>query len=212
MYSPPRVVSPRPSVKPPFAVRGKNKRARIDDSWSASGSRPKNKRRTLTADAGEIHTEYQDALLSRTDEPGAPDARPESPPRQGPPAPLVASAGVRDGPVNQQRAKRNRTSPGEEEGSSPKRLRPSSGSYHPNLPGPPQNQPPMASLVPLNPRQGGGLPGPQNMQNGMTRPPTNMAYQTSFGSLMGMASILPPAMMKNLVHMGPKVCSVRSSS
>lgn len=106
----------------------------------------------------------------------------------------MGSANVRNNPQAQQRAKRNSTSPGQEEGSSPKRPRPSpSGGDHPNPPGPPQSQPPMAPMVPFNPQQGGGPPGPQNMQNGMIRPQMNMAYPSmgSFGPPMspGMGSI-----------------------
>ena len=151
--SPLREASPQPSVELPFVMHRKNKMARIDDSRSASGSRPE-KRRRLTVD-----------VVS---------------PRQGPQTFLMASANVRNNPANQQRAKRNSTSPGEEEGSSTKRPRPSPGGDHPNPPGPPQNQPSMMSMVPFNPWQGGGPPGPQNMQNGMIRPPMNMAHQTIF--------------------------------
>jgi hypothetical protein len=112
-------------------------------------------------------------------------------------------------PQAQQRGKRNSTSPGEEEGSSPKRPRPSpSGGDHPNPPGPPQ-QPPMASMVPFNPQQGGGPPGPQNMQNGMVRPPMNMTYQSMAGFVTpmspGMGSMPNPTMMNNSVHMTPEV-------
>jgi len=99
--------------------------------------------------------------------------------------PLVAQAKARNNPATQQRAKRNRlsTSPGEQEGTSPKRPRPSpSGGDHPNPPGPPRNQPPMAPMVPFDPQTGDGPPGPQNMQNDMIRPPMNMAYQTMTGS------------------------------
>lgn len=126
----------------------------------------------------------------------------------------MAAANVRNNPVTQQRAKRNSTSPGEEEGSSPKRPRPSpSGGDHPNPPGPPQNQPPMASMAPFNPQQGGGPPGPQNMQNGMIRTPMNMAYQSMAGfgpppMSPGMVSIQTPAMMNNTVHMTPEVGGV----
>ena len=131
----------------------------------------------------------------------------------------MASANVRNNnPATQQRAKRNSTSPGEEEGSSPKRPRPSpSGGDHPNPPGPPQNQPPMAPMVPYNP-QGGGPPGPQNMSNGMIRQPMNMGgYQTMTGfggSPMspGMGSIPTPSMMNNPVHMTPEVGPVGFSS
>ena len=170
--SPPRAVSPQPSVKPPFVVHGKNKRARIDDSGSASGSRPKNRRITLTADVGEILAKYLE-LLARTYKPGELGAQPESSPRQGPPTSLMASANVRNDPANQQRTKRDRTSSGDEEGSPPKRPRLSpSGGDHLNPPDTPRNQPPMTSI--------GGPPRPQNMQNGMIRPPVNMAYQTIF--------------------------------
>ena len=138
--------------------------------------------------------------------PGAP----QQPPNPAGPSstPLMSSANVRNNPANQPRTKRNSTSPGEEEGSSPKRPRPSpSGGDHPNPPGPPQNQPPMASMG-FNPQQG-GPPGQQNMQNGMIRPPMNMAYQTmnTFGSPMspGMVSIPTPGMMNNPVHMTPEV-------
>ena len=122
----------------------------------------------------------------------------------------MAPANVRNNPQAQQRAKRNSSSPGQDEGTSPKRPRPSpSGGEHPNPPGPPQNQPPMAPMVPFNPQQGGGPPGPQNMQNGMIRPPMNMAYQPmpGFGPPMspGMGSIPTPAMMNNSVHMTPEV-------
>ena len=173
MPSPPQAVSPQPSAKAPFVMHGKNKRAHIDDSGSTSGSRPKNRRRTLTTDAGEIPAKYLE-LISRTGKPGEPGARPESSPRQGPPT-LMASANVRNNSTNQHRAKWNSTSPGE--GFSPKRSRPSlSGGDHPNPPGPSQNQPPMASVVPFNPQQGGPL-GPQNMQSGMVLPPMN--HQTT---------------------------------
>ena len=117
-------------------------------------------------------------------------------------------ANVRNNPQAQQRAKRTSTSPGQEEGASPKRPRPSpSGGDHPNPPGPPQNQPPMAPM--FNPQQGGGPPGPQNMQNGMIRPPMNMAYQSmppGFGPPMspGMGSIPTPVIM-NSAHMTPEV-------
>lgn len=121
----------------------------------------------------------------------------------------MAPANVRNNPQAQQRSKRTSTSPGEEEGSSPKRPRPSpSGGDHPNPPGPPQNQPPMAPMVPFNPQQGGGPPGPQTMQNGMIRPPMNMTYQMGgFAPPMspGMGSITTPGMMNNSVHMTPEV-------
>lgn len=129
--------------------------------------------------------------------PGAPQ-QPQNP--AGPSStPLMAPANVRNNPQAQQRSKRNSTSPGEEEGSSPKRPRPSpSGGSHPDPPGPPPTQPPMASMAPFNTQQG-GPPGPQNMQNGMTRQQMNMAYQsmTGFGSPMspGMGSTPAPVMM-----------------
>ncbi|KAF9791257.1 hypothetical protein BJ322DRAFT_438766 [Thelephora terrestris] len=47
------------SHSPPSAMHGKNKRPRVDDSSSATGSRPKNGRRTSTTDANEIPAEYK---------------------------------------------------------------------------------------------------------------------------------------------------------
>ena len=44
---------------PLSAMHGKNKRPRVDDSSSPTGSRPKNGRRTSTTDANEIPTEYK---------------------------------------------------------------------------------------------------------------------------------------------------------
>ena len=71
-------------------------------------------------------------------------------------------------------------------------------------------------MAPFNPQQGGGPPGPQNMQNGMIRPPMNMAYQsmTGFGSPMspGMVSMQAPVMMNNAMHMTPEVGPVGLSS
>ena len=130
--------------------------------------------------------------------------------------PLMTPANVRNNPATQPRIKRSSTSPGDEEGSSPKRPRPSpSGGDHPNPPGPPQNQPPMAPMVPFNNQAGGGPPGPQNMPNGMIRQSMNMGYQTmaGFGSPMspGMVSI-PTPMMNNPVHMTPEVGPVGFSS
>jgi len=148
--------------------------------------------------------------------PGGPQQPPNPPGSSS--TPLMAPANVRNNQVAQQRAKRNSTSPGEEEGSSPKRPRPSpSGGDHPNPPGPPQNQPPMASMAPFNPQQGGGPPGPQNMQNGMIRQPMNMAYQSmvgGFGPPMspGMVSIQTPGMMNTPMHMTPEVGPVGLSS
>lgn len=73
----------------------------------------------------------------------------------------------------------------------------------------------MASMTPFNSQQGGGPPGPQNMQNGMIRPPMNMAYPsvTGFGSPMspGMGSIQTPGMM-NSVHLTPEVGPVGFST
>ena len=57
--SPPRAVSPESSANLPLVMHGKNKRAHIDDPGSASGFRPKNKRRTSAADANEIPTELE---------------------------------------------------------------------------------------------------------------------------------------------------------
>ncbi|KAF9648648.1 hypothetical protein BDM02DRAFT_2207585 [Thelephora ganbajun] len=168
---------------------------------------PEEKHRILVVYRGKYRIQPQPG-------PGAP----QQPPNPAGPSstPLMTPANVRNNPPAQQRAKRNSTSPGEEEGSSPKRPRPSpSGGDHPNPPGPPQNQPPMASMVPFNPQAGGGPPGPQNMQNGMMRPQMNMAYQsmTGFGSPMspGMVSIPTPAMMNNPVHMTPEMHNYRQS-
>ena len=122
----------------------------------------------------------------------------------------MAPANVRNNPATQQREKRNSTSPGDEddsspgeddsspgeegssprevEDSSPKRPRPSpSGGDHQNPPGPPQNQPPM-----------------------------NAGYQTMLGfdSPMspGTIPIPTPSMMNNPVHMTPGVGLVGFSS
>jgi len=47
------------SHSPPLGMHGKNKRPRSDDSEPTSGSRPKNGRRSSTADANEIPAEYK---------------------------------------------------------------------------------------------------------------------------------------------------------
>lgn len=164
---------------------------------------------TMTADEKHrIVNLYRTKYRAQTQPgPGGPQ-QPQNP--AGPSStPLMAPANVRNNPQAQQRGKRGSTSPGQDEGSSPKRPRPSpSGGDHPNPPGPPQTQPPMASMAPFNAQQGGGPPGPQNMQNGMHRPPMNMAYQSmGFGPPMspGMGSIPTPGMMNNSVHMTPEV-------
>ena len=57
-------------------------------------------------------------------------------------------------------------------------------------------------MDPFNPQQGGGPAGPQNMQNGMIRPPTNVDYQSMAGFAgppmnPGMGSIPNPAMTQS---------------
>ena len=121
----------------------------------------------------------------------------------------MAPENVRNNPPAKQRSKRRNASFGEEEGSFPKRPRPSpSGGDHPNPPGAPQNQPPMASRDPFNPQQGGGPAGPQNMRRGMVHPPMNVAYQSTAGFAgppmrPGKGSIPNPTMMNSWAPMIP---------
>ena len=71
-----------------------------------------------------------------------------------------------------------------------------------------------ASSAPFNPQQGGGPAGPQNMQNGMIRPPMNVADQSMAGFSgppvsPGPLSLPNPAMVYSSAHMTPEVSPVR---
>ena len=103
----------------------------------------------------------------------------------------MASANIHDDPVTRQRAKRSGTSPGEEEGSSPKRFCSSlSDGDHSNPPGPPGDQPPM-------------------------RQPMNVVCQstTGFGSPVSPGIPIPvPTTMNNPVRVTPEVGPIGFSS